>query len=399
MISVAEAKKIIESHAHPLKPVKVSIAEAAGKVLAEDIYSNADFPPFPQSSMDGYAFRFEDWQKKTPLVIEGEMAAGVTEKMILAPGKATRIFTGAPLPQGADTVIMQEKTQIKEGQTGEKLLVLTEEDLQSGANVRPKGSEIRKGTPALEKNSLLSPASIGFLAGIGIAEVLVFPHPSISVIITGKELQVPGKLLHFGQVYESNSLALSAVLQQFHFNDIKIFRADDDISIVTRVFGSAMQQSDLVLLSGGISVGEYDFVLQAADNCGVTKLFHKIKQRPGKPLYFGKIENKLVFGLPGNPSSVLTCFYEYVLMALEILTKKRLTLPTIKAPLDLPFRKTALLTNFLKGFYNGEVVEILPAQESFRLSSFAKANCLVQIDEEIMNCEKGEMVTIHLIPV
>ena len=399
MISVAEAKKIIEGNAHPLKPVKVSISEAAGKILAEDIYSNADFPPFPQSSMDGYAFRFEDWKKENPLVIEGEMAAGVTEKMILAPGKATRIFTGAPLPEVADTVIMQEKTQIKKGQSGEKLLVITDENLQAGANVRLKGSEIRKGTPALEKNSLLSPASIGFLAGIGIAEVLVFPHPSISVIITGKELQEPGKPLHFGQVYESNSLALSAVIQQFHFNDIKIFHADDDISIVTRVLKSALEHSDLVLLSGGISAGEYDFVLQAADNCGVSKLFHKIKQRPGKPLYFGKMENKLVFGLPGNPSSVLTCFYEYVLVALEIFTRKNITLRVIQAPLVKPFSKTVMLTNFLNGFYNGKDVEVLPAQESFRLSSFAKANCLVQIDEDVMNCEKGEMVTIHLIPV
>ena len=153
------------------------------------------------------------------------------------------------------------------------------------------------------------------------------------------------------------------------------------------------------MLSGGISAGEYDFVLQAADNCGVSKLFHKIKQRPGKPLYFGKMENKLVFGLPGNPSSVLTCFYEYVLIALEIFTRKNITLRVIQAPLVKPFSKTVMLTNFLNGFYNGKDVEVLPAQESFRLSSFAKANCLVQIDEDVMNCEKGEMVTIHLIPV
>jgi molybdopterin molybdotransferase len=399
MISVAEAKKIIESHANPLKPKKVSISEAAGKILAEDIYSSADFPPFPQSSMDGYAFRFEDWQKKISLVIEGEMAAGVDEKMILALGKATRIFTGAPLPEGADTVVMEEKVVVKEAKDGKFFLLIQDEHLQQGSNVRPKGSEINKGNLAIKKNSVLSPAAIGFLAGVGIAEVMVFPSPSISLIITGKELQEPGKPLLFGQVYESNSLALSAVLKQFHFNDIQIFHADDDISIVTRVLGSALQQSDIVLLSGGISAGEYDFVLQAAVDCGVTKLFHKVKQRPGKPLFFGVKDNKLVFGLPGNPSSVLTCFYEYVLPALEILTKKRVTLQTLKAPLEKPFSKTALLTNFLKGFYKGEVVEILPAQESFRLSSFAKANCLVQIDEEVMNCSKGEMVTIHLIPV
>ena len=159
-----------------------------------------------------------------------------------------------------------------------------------------------------------------------------------------------------------------------------------------------MQQSDLVLLAGGISAGDYDFVLQAATNCSVNKLFHKIKQRPGKPLYFGKKENKLVFGLPGNPSSVLTCFYEYVMLALEILTKRNLSLQKIKAPLFKPFRKTALLTQFLKGFYNGTSVTVLDAQESYRLSSFAKANCLVKIDEEVMECKEGEKAEIHLLP-
>ena len=160
----------------------------------------------------------------------------------------------------------------------------------------------------------------------------------------------------------------------------------------------ALQQADVVLLTGGISAGDYDFVLQAATNCGVTKLFHKIKQRPGKPLFFGKKENKIIFGLPGNPSSVLTCFYEYVLTALAILTGQQLILQTIHAPIEKPFSKTNTLTHFLKGFYNGETVSVLDAQESYRLSSFAKANCLIKIDEEVTQCNKGEMVEVHLLP-
>ena len=155
----------------------------------------------------------------------------------------------------------------------------------------------------------------------------------------------------------------------------------------------------MVLLTGGISAGDYDFVLQAATNCGVTKLFHKIKQRPGKPLYFGKKENKLVFGLPGNPSSVLTCFYEYVLTALSILTKRKISLQKIHAPLFKPFRKSVPLTQFLKGHYNGTTVTVLDAQESYRLSSFAKANCLVKINEEVMEYKEGEIVEVHLLPV
>ena len=393
MISVDKAKKIIEENTFALKPVKLSLQKAEGKILAEDVFSTIDIPAFPQSSMDGYAFLFSQWQKHKTLSVEGEIAAGSEEEILLAEGKAIRIFTGAPLPAGADTVVMQERVTLQNNQ-----LFIADQTLQQGTNVRPKGAEMKAGELALESGSLLSPAAIGFLAGIGIATIKVFPYPSISIIITGKELQQAGNPLHYGQVYESNSFTLSAALHQFHFEDIKIFRADDDLKILTGILEEALQQSDLVLLTGGISAGDYDFVLQAAENCGITKLFHKIKQRPGKPLYFGKKNDKLIFGLPGNPSSVLTCFYEYILSALQIITKRKISLQTIHAALDKPFSKTNVLTHFLKGYYNGLTVTILDAQESYRLSSFAKANCLVKINEESTECAKGEMVEVHLLP-
>ncbi|MGE5108944.1 MAG: gephyrin-like molybdotransferase Glp [Sphingobacteriales bacterium] len=394
MISVEEAKKIIEENTVALQPVKLSLLQAAGKILAEDIFAAADMPPFPQSSMDGYAFLFSDWKQNEKLILEGEIAAGSNEKTSLARGRVVRIFTGAPVPSGADTVVMQEKVQIQNGE-----LIIEDEGILQGANVRPKGSEIKTGELALEKGKMLSPAAIGFLAGIGFAEVKAFPNPSISIIITGKELQQAGNPLNYGQVYESNSFALTSALHHLHIDGIKVYYADDNLEIVTGILQKALEQSDMVFLSGGISAGDYDFVLQATANCGVTKLFHKIKQRPGKPLYFGKKENKLVFGLPGNPSSVLTCFYEYVLLALEILTKQKISLQTIKAPLSKSFRKTAVLTHFLKGFYNGTAVTVLDAQESYRLSSFAKANCLVKINEEVIECKEGEPVEVHLLPV
>ena len=211
-------------------------------------------------------------------------------------------------------------------------------------------------------------------------------------------MQQPGKLLQHGQVYESNSFALTAILQQLHIENIQILYATDKHEIVTSTLKEALRQSDVVLLTGGISVGDYDFVLQAATECGVTKLFHKIKQRPGKPLYFGKKENKLVFGLPGNPSSVLTCFYQYVIPALEKLSKRKIGLQTLKIPLAKLFQKNAGLTHFLKGFYDGKTAMPLDAQESFRLSSFAKANCLIQIDEDITSLKEGELVDVYLLP-
>jgi molybdopterin molybdotransferase len=394
MISVQEAKKIISENVSSLEPVMLPLQQAAGKILAEDIYATIDIPAFPQSSMDGYAFLFSESKLNKKLVIEGEIPAGANEKFSLAPGKTARIFTGAPVPPGADTVVMQEKVHITSGE-----LIIEDEGIQQGTNVRPKGSEMKAGELALENGTLLSPAAIGFLAGIGFTEVKVFPNPAISIIITGKELQQSGKPLDYGQVYESNSFTLTSALRHLHIDEIKVYYADDNLEILTGVLQKTLEQSDLVLLTGGISAGDYDFVLQAAENCRVTKLFHKIKQRPGKPLYFGKKGDKLVFGLPGNPSSVLTCFYEYVLMALEILTKRKISLQKIQVPLSKSFRKTAPLTQFLKGFYNGETVQVLDAQESYRLSSFAKANCFVKIDEEIMECKEGESVEVHLLPV
>ena len=393
MISVTEAKEIINNNVTTLAPVKSVLSEADGKVLAEDVYAAIDIPAFPQSSMDGYAFLFEAWKQHKKIKIVGEVVAGSNENITLEPGNAVRIFTGAAVPTGADTVIMQEKTK-----THNEELIIEDESLLPGTSVRPRGSEIKAGALALEKGRILSPAAIGFLAGIGIAEVKVYPNPSISIIITGNELQLPGGQLEHGQVYESNSFALKAVLKQLRIENVQISFAIDKPEIVTSSLQKALQQSDVVLLTGGISVGDYDFVLQAATECGVEKLFHKVKQRPGKPLYFGKKNDKLVFGLPGNPSSVLTCFYQYVITALEKLSNKKPVLKIIRAPLSKTFQKTALLTHFLKGIYDGKTVTPLDAQESYRLSSFATANCLIQVDEEITACNEGEFVTVYLLP-
>ena len=393
MISVSEAKKIIDENISPLQPVTLPLQESVGLTLAEDIYATIDIPGFPQSSMDGYAFSFEGWKQHKKLKITGEVAAGSNETFTLAPGNAVRIFTGAAVPPGADTVIMQEKIQVENGN-----LKIEDENIKEGNSVRAKGSEIKAGALALEKGNIMSPAAIGFLAGIGITKVKANPNPSISIIITGNELQQPGNPLQHGQVYESNSFALKAVLQQLHIENIQILHATDKPEIVTETLKKALQQSDVVLLTGGISVGDYDFVLQAATECGVTKLFHKIKQRPGKPLYFGKKENKLVFGLPGNPSSVLTCFYQYVIPALEKLSKRKIGLQIIRVPLAKTFQKNTGLTHFLKGFYNGKTAAPLDAQESYRLSSFATANCLIQINEDVTSVKEGELVDVYLLP-
>jgi molybdopterin molybdotransferase len=391
MISVKEAKDLISQNIVPLKPISIELAKASGHILAADIYAKYDIPAFSQSSMDGYALKFTDHEKELTLI--GEMAAGTATNITIQDGETSRIFTGAPLPKGADTVVMQEKITRIDGK-----ITLQDLNLKLGLNVRDKGSEIKTAALAMEKGNLLSPAAIGFLAGIGINETSVYPMPKISIIVTGKELQQPGNILEFGQVYESNSYSLSAALKQESIEQIAVYEADDDLNILKSVLQTAIESSDVVLLTGGVSVGDYDFVIEAAAHCGIKQIFHKVKQKPGKPLFFGTKDQKLIFGLPGNPSSVLSCYYNYVLPAVKSLSQKTNTVMELEAELTHPYSKPAGLTHFLKGKYENGKVTPLNAQESYRLSSFAQANCLICLNETQEHFEKGDTLTIMILP-
>ena len=393
LISANEAKETILRYALPLTPKTVSLLDAAGLVSAEDVISSVDIPNFNQSSMDGYAFSFKDWKRNHPMKIMGEMAAGMGAQFELIPGTAARIFTGAPVPNGADTVVMQEKTRIEEG-----LLFIEDTTLQPGSNIRVKGAEIKSGQLAIKENSLLTPAAVGFLAGIGITHISVYPLPKLSIIVTGNELQTPGEALQYGQVYESNSWSLRAALHQMHIRETNLHRVEDTLGAVVDTLKKALAESDVICLTGGVSVGDYDFVAAAAQELVVEKVFHKIKQKPGKPFYFGKKGNKLVFGLPGNPASVMSCFYIYVEPALKKIARLNSAIRSIRVPILTGFKKASGLTHFLKGFYDGQSAVPLSAQESFRLSSFADANCLIRIEEEVSVCNAGDIVEIHLIP-
>ncbi|TCD26578.1 molybdopterin molybdenumtransferase MoeA [Pedobacter psychrodurus] len=391
MISVKEAKDLISQHITLLNPISIDLAQASGHVLANDVYAKYDIPAFSQSSMDGYALKFEDHKQELALI--GEMAAGTATSITILQGQTSRIFTGAPLPQGADTVVMQEKITRRDGK-----ITLQDPNLKPGLNVRDKGSEIMAGALAMEKGNLLSPAAIGFLAGIGINQVSVYPMPKISIIVTGKELQQPGKTLEFGQVYESNSYSLSAALKHEGIEQIAVYEADDDLEILKKVLQTATESSDVVLLTGGVSVGDYDFVIEAASHCGIKQIFHKVKQKPGKPLFFGTKNQKLIFGLPGNPSSVLCCYYNYVLPSIKSLSHKSNNVVELQAKLTHSYSKAAGLTHFLKGKYENGLVTPLSAQESYRLSSFAQANCLICLDETQEDLKKGDILTVLILP-
>ncbi|SER25929.1 molybdopterin molybdotransferase MoeA [Pedobacter rhizosphaerae] len=391
MLSVKEARQLIANQVKLLNPIKIKLEEASGHILAADVFAPYDIPSFRQSAMDGYALIFED--QPLPLQLVGEMAAGTSESLQLSLGQTARIFTGAPVPEGADTVVMQEKVSLSAGK-----IIVEDIRLEKGSNVRAVGSEIKSGALAMAHGSLLSPAAIGFLAGIGITAVTVFPMPKVVIIVTGKELQKPGSELTFGQIYESNSYSLSAALKSEGITEISIVQADDDLEILTRILESALLKNDVILLTGGVSVGDYDFVLAASKACNIQQIFHKVKQKPGKPLFFGTKGEQLIFGLPGNPSSVLSCYYNYVLPAIKKLSNKENSVQEIKATLTHDYQKPAGLTHFLKGNYRNGKATPLNAQESFRLSSFAQANCLICLDEMQQEFKAGQTVDILLLP-
>lgn len=390
LISADQARALIAATVSRVTPVIRDVTLSSGLAIADDIYSPLDLPAFDQSSMDGYAIYADDIRH--PLILQGVVAAGHGQPETLQRNHAMRIFTGAPLPGGSDTIVMQEKVVI--GSSG---IEITDPGIERGTHVRKRGSELKKDELVIKKGTVITAPVAGLLASLGIVSVPVYPPLAIQILTTGNELQAPGQPLQPGQVYESNSRFLSAALRPYSENPVSVLFIEDNLDTIQQVLSEKIANCDLVIVTGGVSVGDYDFVRQAADRVGIHCKFHRVKQRPGKPLYFGTRENRIVFGLPGNPASVISCFYEYVLPAIRFM----LHLPQeelLTAGLKNDFKKVKGLTQFLKAYYEEGEVEILEAQESYRLRSFATANCLVALDENRDQYEKGEIVKVRLLP-
>jgi molybdopterin molybdotransferase len=391
MISVDQAKKIINRNCAKLPIVRVPLEEACGASLAEDILSPVDLPPFRQSSMDGYAIRADEFSPGRIFPVTGIAPAG-KPPAVLGEG-AIRIFTGAPLPEGADTVIMQEEAEPAEGGIRIRTSVV-----EKGGNVRQAGAEIRRNSVAMRQGAKLNPSAIGYLAGMGITEVPVCSFPKISLLITGDELVRPGKAPESGQVYESASFAIRAAIKTLPAKLVAIHTVPDDLDKLTKALLDAAETSDIILTTGGISVGDFDFTAQACCEAGIEKLFHCVKQKPGKPLFFGKRDAVLMFGLPGNPASVLTCFYQYVVPAIEIMTGTYGHVREITAGFSGSYAKKQGFTHFLKGKLSENMVMPSTAQESYRLSSFALADCLIRVEENTLSLTTGDRVTVYVLP-
>jgi molybdopterin molybdotransferase len=386
MIQVDQALSIIAANSYKMPIRKIKVSKSLGFILAEAIYSPMDMPPFRQSAMDGYAFSHSELQQFD--VVSTSQAGDFSNKKIKK-DQAIRIFTGAFVPDNLDTVVMQEHTTVKN-----KTVEIAKMPVRF-ANVRNKGEQIKENELVLENNTLITPAAIGFLACLGITEITVYAKPKVAILVTGNELVKAGKKLPEGKIYESNSIMLESALQGIGIKKIETFRVKDSLKATKRVLKSCLSAFDVVLVSGGISVGDYDFVKEALLANGVEELFYKINQKPGKPLFFGKKDKTLVFALPGNPASTLTSFYVYVYPALKIgMGFETIHLPKIKRKISSAIENTSGKSLFLKGFYDDEKVTVLESQSSAMLNTFALANALIYLPYDAVNIEKDQEVIV-----
>ena len=386
MIEVSKAIEIIEANSTKMLTQQIAIGKALGYVLAEKVISPINMPPFRQSAMDGYAFTHSI---KHQYNIIGNSQAGDHSNIKLKPNEAIRIFTGAFVPDDADTVVMQEHVMSSK----DSILIATMPEKFS--NVRPKGEQIAKEDIVFEANTLITPAAIGFLACLGITEIKVYQKPKVAILVTGNELIPPGKKLKKGKIFESNSIMLQAALQTIGIKKTKVYRVKDNLKDTKKVLKGILKKYDVVLISGGISVGDYDFVKEALLQNDVKELFYKINQKPGKPMFFGSKNETLVFALPGNPASSLTNFYIYVSPAIKNkIGFSEIHKPQLVRKLDSDVKNTFGKTLFLKAVYDETNVTVLEGQSSAMLNTFAVANCLLIVPQDIEEYKKDELVTL-----
>ncbi|MBI3252452.1 MAG: molybdopterin molybdotransferase MoeA [Candidatus Omnitrophica bacterium] len=401
MISCEQALKLIEENNPSPKEEEAWISAALGLVCAEDVRAPLDLPLYDNSAMDGFVLRSEDTRTATAekpvlLSIRGVVKAGDDGRVRLDEGKTYRIMTGAPIIKGGDAVLEKEKAFIQDN-----CLVMTA-PAQKGRNIRYQAEEVKKSELALPKGSVITPGTIGFLATMGMNRVTVYKKPAISLITTGSELTAPGGLLRPGKIYDSNTAMIQAALEEMRIRPFFVRRFHDVPKTIQKVMRFALKESDIVILMGGVSVGDYDFVKGLLEEEGVKTIFWKVSQKPGKPLYFGRKENRLVFGFPGNPASVFTCFYEYVYPAIRrfmgyqnpCLFSSRLKL---KGSLKPDPEKVLFIKSKIE---NGEDKGVLPLrhQKSHMISSLCQADSFVVVQNSETVLEEGEKVLVHALP-
>ena len=397
MIEYEQALKKVLNSAYQLPSESVSLIKSLNRILAEGIRARENIPPFQKATMDGYAVRAQDTtgaSEENPVELEiiADLPAGKVLKSALKEKCAIKIMTGAPLPEGADAVVMVEDTEKK----GKKVLV--KKAVKPGENIGEAGEDVKKDELVISPGEKIGPAQMGMLASLGFSRVKVAKKPKVAVIATGSEIVEPGSRLSPGKIRNANGYSLYALSLRAGA-DAKYLGIAGDKKSELRAKISQTKGFNLVLLSGGVSVGEYDLVKDQLKGFGVEQVFWQVRIKPGKPVFFGKKKNQLIFGLPGNPVSSMVTFYLFVRPALDkMLGKKQIGLKKGRAILAQDLKLKPGRTQFLRGSLTSEgivrQVSIFPNQKSGVLKSMVKSNVLVVVPAHIEEMEQGEEVEI-----
>ncbi|OOF76529.1 molybdopterin molybdenumtransferase MoeA [Rodentibacter caecimuris] len=374
----------------------LSLSEATNRVCAEDVVSPINVPSFDNSAMDGYAVRLADLAQSLTLSVAGKSFAGNPFNGKWIAKSTVRIMTGAMIPPGTDAVVMQEQVVVNEDGT-----ITLNEYPKANQNIRRIGEDIKKGDIVLQQGDVLNAVSLPLLASLGIAEVKVYPRLKVAVLSTGDELVQVGQPLKEGQIYDTNRFTIKLMLQQLNCEVLDLgLLADNEVEF-EKAFVEAQRQADLVITTGGVSVGEADFTKAVLEKVGTVN-FWKIAMKPGKPFAFGKLQNAWFCGLPGNPVSALVTFYQLVQPAILQLSgqKHPKKQPHFTAIATTNLKKAPGRLDFQRGYYqmneNGQI-EVQPVgfQGSHLFSSFVKSNCFIVLEKDRGNVAAGETVTIE----
>lgn len=406
MISFEKAKAIVLKESNALfsktRTQVVPLDDSLGRVISDSINSPIAVPLFDNSAMDGFALKSDVTKNADPtnpvtLKISGEIQAGDPPFELLDTDSTIRIMTGAPIPKGADCVIKKEDVEEING------VIKISESVKEGNNIRLKGEDIKAGESAIPQGTRITPGIAGFLSSIGIQRLNVFSHPGVSILVTGNELVDSLENLGPGKILESNSSVLKMGLKEMGVLPHRIQILKDDPSLLKKSAADALEDSDIIIISGGVSVGEHDHTKKILKKLGVKEQFWKVAQKPGKPFYFGTLNDRLVYGLPGNPYAVFTCFYLYIRPSiLSMMGDKSPELKNEFLPLNRNIKKKGHRSNFLKGKRQKEdgivVAEPLMRQGSHLLSSLTKADLLIEFPADCEDLKKGESVKVYYLP-
>ncbi len=396
---VAKAREVISRFLSPVAThERMHIRAALGRVLAEDVISPLDVPAHDNSAMDGYAVRHADLKAdaKATLRLIGTAFAGVPFAGPLKAGECVRIMTGGVVPQGADTIVMQEHAETNGDQ------VTVGGGHRPGQHLRRAGEDLKTGQSALQRGQLLRPAEIGLIASLGIPEVMVYRRLRVAFFSTGDELRSVGSALAEGQIYDSNRYTIYGMLERLGCEVIDMGVVRDDPKLLEQAFAEAAAIADVVITSGGVSVGEADFVKDLLNKMGEV-VFWKIAMKPGRPLAYGRIGQAHFFGLPGNPVSVMVTFYQFVRDALLKLSGRDPVpaLPSFKVPCTSSLKKAPGRTEFQRGILTQDAagnwsVRVTGEQGSGILRSMSEANCFIILPEAQGNVTTGSLVDVQV---